>query len=132
MPFEPLPTVPTGKQLVVCGSISYKRNSRSRNNKKSPPRLIICLPTIVNNGAIQKNDRVNLLIGTGSDEGRARLTKAKSEGALAYMMRGGAILLRFGYVPMLGLDAAEREQLEFRANGEGFEFDLPAWFKGKV
>jgi hypothetical protein len=131
MPFEPLPTVPSGRQALTCGSISYKRNSRSRN-KKSPPRLIICLPAMVNNGTIKKHDRVGLLIGTSGDTGKARLVKSNGGAALAHTLRGGAILLRFGYVPMLGLDSAEREELDFRVNGEGFEFDLPTWFRGKV
>jgi hypothetical protein len=129
MPFELLPTVPTA-QHATHGSISYKRNSRSRN-KKSPPRLIICVPRSLNNGSIERNDRISLLIGTGSDAGKAKLAKAK-DGALARVLRGGAILLRFGYVPMLGIDPAEREAIEVRPNGDGFEFDLPPWFKGKV
>ena len=131
MPFEPLPTVPGDTGYKIGGSISYKRNSRSRN-KKSPPRLIICLPATINNGNIRKNDRVALLVGTGADEGKARLLKGNSGAAIAHLLRGGGVLLRFGYVPMLGLDQAEREQLDFRADGDGFEFDLPAWFKGKV
>lgn len=131
MPFEPLPTVPAQKQLKDVGSISYKRNARSRN-KKSPPRLIICVPTIVNNGYIHKSDRVALLIGSGDDAGRAQLRKGKEGAAVAHVLRGGGIMLRFGYVPMLGVDQAEREELDFRTNGDGFEFDLPPWFKAKV
>jgi hypothetical protein len=131
MPFEPLPTVPGEKQYRTCGSISCKRNSRA-HNKKSVPRLIICLPAMVNNGMIKKNDRVGLLIGTGNDTGKARLVKDNGGAAVAHVLRGGGILLRFGYVPMLGADAAEREELDFRAVGGNFEFDLPLWFKGKL
>jgi hypothetical protein len=131
MPFEPLPTVPSDKQLKTSGSISYKRNSRARN-KKSPPRLIICLPAVVNNGAIRKDDRVELMVGTGPDIGRAKLVKSKDGAALAHALRGGGILLRFGYVPLLGTDPAEREPLDFRPDSDGFLFDLPPWFKGKV
>lgn len=131
MPFELLPTVLSQQRLSISGSISYKRNSRSKN-RKSPPRLIICLPANLNNGSIIQHDRVALLIGTGDDAGKAKLVKDKHGTARAHLLRGGAALLRFGYVPMLGQDPAEHEVLEFRADGDGFEFDLPPWFKGKV
>jgi hypothetical protein len=87
---------------------------------------------MVNNGVFKKNDRVALLIGSGNDSGKARLAKGNGGVAVAHVLRGGGILLRFGYVPMLGADAAEREELDFRAAGENFEFDLPPWFKGKL
>ncbi len=131
MPFEPLPTVPSDKQIKTSGSISYKRNSRA-HNKKAPPRLIICLPAAINNGSICKNDKVALLVGTGVDVGRAKLVKSKDGMAEARVLRGGGIILRFGYVPLLSGDPAECEQLDFRADDDGFVFDLPPWFKGKV
>jgi hypothetical protein len=132
MPFDVLPTI-VAETRKTYGSISYKRNARSKN-KKSPPRLIICLPALLNNGLIHDGDRVQLLVGSGKDAGHGLLVKAngKGDGITAHSIRGGAILLRFGYVPMLGSDPAEREPLDFQAVAEGLMFPLPPWFKGHV
>lgn len=119
MGFETIATVVgKGKQA----SISYRRNQRS-----GIPRLIISIPKVIAADTIGVNDCFRLQLGTGGDKGKARLVRIKG-GTPVCIQRGG-VTLRFGFVPMLGNSAAEKEEIEIRPIDLGFEFDLPAWFK---
>ena len=70
--------------------------------------------------------------GGGDGAGRARLARSyDSQGANARLFRG-AVTFRFGHVPMLGTDAAEKEPIEVHMADGDFEFELPKWFSARV
>lgn len=125
MAFESIVTVPGSSPKR--GSISYKRNHRKKSGR-ADPHLIVAIPKAIANGSVQPGDCYQLQLGSGDDAGKARLVKDKY-GIIAHVLRGG-VTIRFGYVPRLGHDAAEKEEIDVRplANGE-FEFDVPRWFK---
>jgi len=135
MPFTVLPTI-IGKQPGVCktrGSLSYRRLKYKNGNKMRDPKLLISIPKYFTEGmSIKKGDLYVLLVGDGEDAGKARLIKStKGEGSRVAVF-SGCVSLRFGFVPMLGHDAAEKEEIDVRQCDGGFEIDLPQWFNEKV
>ena len=64
--------------------------------------------------------------------GRSGLTPS-AEGVVPREVKGG-LAFRFGFVPLLGTDAAEKENVNGRVvpngkDGPVIELDAPAWFK---
>ena len=76
----------------------------------------------------KKDQPFTLSVGTGTDAGKARISPAVKGVVPTHFLHG--LVFRFGYVPMLGTDAAEKEFVAVKAIGkDGFEIDLPPWFK---
>ena len=147
LPFEPSPM----KQL--CGSISYKRSKR-KDGPNGKPRLIISIPKAIAGDPLpEDSDRWGLDLGSGEDAGKLRIVPAMV-GVKCVLLKWVCVW-RFGYVPLLGDEAAEIERCEAKrlnlssadskpsANpqmygarsadqvvGGCFELVLPAWFKG--
>lgn len=97
------------------------------------PKLRISIPKHFTEGmTIQKGDRYILMVGDGDDAGKARLVKSANHEGTKVQIFSGCVTLRFGYVPMLGHDAADKEDIDVRQVPEGFEIDLPEWFRAKV
>jgi hypothetical protein len=135
MPFTVLPTI-LGKQAAAFktkGSLSYRRLKYKTGAKQRDPKLLISIPKYFTEGMnIKKGDRFVLLVGDGDDSGKARLIRSTNgEGSLVAVF-SGCVSLRFGFVPMLGHDAAEKEDIDVRRCDNGFEIDLPSWFIAKV
>jgi hypothetical protein len=135
MPFTVLPTI-LGKDGTVAktkGALSYRRLKYKTGAKQRDPRLLISIPKFFTEGmTIKKGDRYELLIGDGADAGKARLIKSENGEGSRVQVFSGCVSLRFGFVPMLGHDAAEKEDIEVRQCDGGFEIDLPKWFQAKV
>lgn len=142
MPFEDLITVAAAPKDALA-SISYRRAEIGK--KLNPhPKLIVGIPAKYcphNKSSTPKKDAQvgkltpglwSFMVGTGTDAGKARIMPSAT-GVHGRMLKAGAMAFRFGYVPMLGKDAAEKEFVEVRAvmsdKGQGFEIDLPPWFK---
>lgn len=135
MPFTVLPTVQGrwGEPVKTTGSLSYKRLKYKNGNKMKDPKLRISIPKHFTEGmTIQKGDRYILMVGDGDDAGKARLVKSANHEGTKVQIFSGCVTLRFGYVPMLGHDAADKEDIDVRQVPEGFEIDLPEWFRAKV
>jgi len=97
------------------------------------PKLVISIPKHFTEGVtVVKGDRYVLMIGDGDDAGKARVMKSSNGEGSKVQVFSGCISLRFGYVPMLGHDAAEKEDVDVRQVPGGFEIDLPSWFSAKV
>jgi hypothetical protein len=133
MPFAPLETV-TKKLIEIRASISYmRRRMREGKNKRHPheytPRLVIGIPKGVVTAPKKAAAQTYVFqIGSGNDAGKARLLPS-DKGIAPRDLKGG-LVFRFGYVPMLGNNIADRELVEVKAlAGGGFEIALPAWFK---
>lgn len=141
MPFEDLITVTKGLPKDKVASISYRKNVHGK--KPNPhPKLIVGIPAKFcpqNKAAGPKKGKDapdatlwTFQVGTGVDAGIARIVPA-DVGVHARILAGGAMAFRFGYVPILGKDGAEKEDISVRSivteKGAGFEFTLPAWFK---
>lgn len=126
MPFEVLPIV--AKPLKdVRASISY-RKSDTKHGRSKNPKLIVGIPKAISGDFKPKATQLfNMLIGHGADAGKARILPA-TDGVKPTLLKGGAIF-RFGFVPMLGQDAAEKDFVAVKTHGAGFELELPAWFK---
>jgi hypothetical protein len=135
MSFQPLPTIISsyGHIEKTRGSISYRRLKYKTGAKQKDPRLLISIPRAFTQGmTITKGDRYILMVGDGDDQGKARLIKSDNGDGSKVQVFSGCVSLRFGFVPMLGHDAAEKEDVEVRQCEGGFEIDLPVWFTGKV
>lgn len=135
MPFTVLPTIMGryGLPAKTRGSISYRRLKYKTGAKMKDPKLVINIPKAFTEGmTIVKGDRFVLMVGDGDDTGKAQLIKASNGEGSKVQVFAGCVSLRFGYVPMLGHDAAEKEDVDVRQVTGGFEIDLPAWFSAKV
>ncbi len=127
MPFELVATIAKPMKDVQA-SISYRKNTTKHGRSKNP-KLIIGIPkTAMGDFKAKKEQAFSLSLGIGDDAGKARILATAHGGVLATHLKGG-IVFRFGYVPMLGQDAAEKEFVAVKSIGDGFEIDLPAWFK---
>jgi len=114
------------------GSISYRRLKYKNGARQEDPRLLITIPKAFTQGmTIAKGDRYVLMIGDGPDAGKARLIKSDDGEGSKVAIFSGAVSMRFGFVPMLGHDAADKESVEVRQVDGGFEIDLPVWFANK-
>lgn len=128
MPFDVVPTI--SKPLKdVQASISYRKNLTKLGRSKNP-KLIIGIPKLAMGSFKYDGKQVfQILIGNGEDVGKARIQPATGTGAAARALKGG-LVFRFGYVPMLGDDSAEKEFVSVKAlTNNAFEIVLPAWFK---
>lgn len=128
MPFEAVATEPRVARQARP-SISYMRqSSEHRAIKNRLPRLNVSIPRAVL-GAFKPNGTTTyeFHIGTGKDVGKARIVPGKN-GVRALQMKH-CVGFRFGYVPKLGDEIADREYVEGRPVEGGYEIDLPAWFK---
>lgn len=108
-------------------SISYRRQKNGQN-RAAKPRLRIGIPEAVAS-TCDKNVKFEFLIGSGPDAGKARIVKGATAGVDPIKMNHGGLVFVFGYVPMLGDDAAEVERVPVKAVKDGFEIELPPWFK---
>lgn len=128
MPFQIVPTIAKAMKDVRA-SISYRRNLNTKKATSANPKLVVGIPQAVMNGFKPKaNDLYALMAGTGADKGRARIVATKAGGVAPRILKGGAVF-RFGFCPMLGSDAAEKEFVAVKSIDGGFEIELPAWFK---
>jgi len=135
MGFTILPNIlgQNGRTEKTKGSLSYRRLKYKTGAKQKDPRLLISIPRSFTQGMkINKGDRYILMIGDGDDAGKARLLKSPNGEGSRVQVFSGCVSLRFGYVPMLGHDAAEKEEIDVRQVEGGFEIDLPQWFSAKV
>lgn len=130
MPFEQVPTVAKAPKATQC-SISYMRltHSDAKNDRpKRLPRLIIGIPRgILGNFKPNKDKLYELHVGTGKDAGKARIIPGGAGVAPSTLKY--CVVFRFGFVPMLGDEIADKEFINGRAIDGGYEIDLPAWFK---
>lgn len=135
MAFSVLPTIMGrwGLPAKTTGSLSYRRLKYKTGAKMKDPKLVITIPRHFTEGVdINKGDRFILMVGDGDDAGKARLMKSPNGEGSKVQVFSGSVSLRFGFVPMLGHDAAEREDIDVRQVPGGFEIDLPSWFTAKV
>jgi hypothetical protein len=135
MGFQVLPTIigKWGLPAKTKGSLSYRRLKYKTGAKQRDPRLLISIPRAFTDGmTITKGDRYVLLVGDGDDTGKARLLRSTNGDGSKVQVFSGCVSLRFGFVPMLGHDAAEKEDIDVRQCEGGFEIELPKWFMEKV
>lgn len=127
MPFEPMHTV-VKQTRPLMASISYRKFDTKKGRGK-PPRLLIAIPTTVSGAfAPKSNDTFEFHIGTGEDIGKARIMPGRDGVIPTHFMH--AWVFRFGFVPLLGHDAADKEQVDVKMIGKDtFEIALPKWFK---
>lgn len=126
MPFEVIATIAKPMKDVQA-SISYRKNTTKTGRSKNPVLIIGIPKTVMGDFKAKKEQPFALSIGKGADAGKARISPA-TDGVAAKHLKGG-LVFRFGYVPMLGSDAAEKEFVPVKYTGGNFELDLPAWFK---
>lgn len=139
MPFEILET--QGRQIRGTKiSISYKRwgAKSGKAREGSRPRLMISLTVEVAKllGIKKQSEPWAILIGSGDMAGTARFLPHPKGTGLGVLI-GRCPSLRFGFVPMLGTNAAALEYIDYRIvdhpNGKttvkALEIVLPAWFK---
>lgn len=130
MPYEFLQTV-TKPAKESRPSISYMRFRSPKdpdNMKKRLPKLFIGIPKGMLSGFKPKQGELyEFYVGTGKDAGKARIVPGKA-GISACVLKH-AVAFRFGYVPMLGDEIADKEFVDGVAIDGGFELTLPAWFK---
>jgi hypothetical protein len=135
MGFTVLPNIVGSKgnyNVKTKGSLSYRRVKYKNGAKQRDPRLLITIPKAFTGGMdIKKGDHFVLLIGDGPDTGKARLIRSENGEGSRVAIFSGAVSMRFGFVPMLGHDAAEKEDVDVRQVEGGFEIDLPQWFAAK-
>lgn len=134
MGFTVLPNIVgwRGYGAKTQGSISYRRLKYKNGAKQREPRLLITIPRHFTGGmTIQKGDRFTLWIGDGEHSGKARLLRSENGEGSRVAIFSGAVSMRFGFVPMLGHDAADKEEIDVRQVEGGFEIDLPEWFAAK-
>lgn len=127
MPFEVLETIK--KELKASRpSISYMRFVSERTKKKNMPKLIVGIPRAILGPFKPKAETLyEFHVGSGKDAGRARIVPGKN-GVAATTLKN-FIAFRFGFVPALGDEIADKEFVDGRPIDGGFEIDLPAWFK---
>lgn len=130
MPFERLETQP---HQVHAGrpSISYKRPSSKKTGPR-PPRLMIGIPGALMPPKGKVAERYGLSFGSGKDAGRLRIVPDAK--GIEPGKRMNFLTFSFGFVPMLGDEAAEKEFIDGKLleGGAGWELTLPAWFKPPV
>ena len=130
MPFETLETE-TKHNRPIMAAISYMRTVRKGQQKKGgKPRLLISIPTALS--AISKKKFFVLQLGKGADKGRARIVgqNVKNKFSVEPTCMKHTQVFNFGFVPMLGDDAAAQEHIAVRKiSDDEFEIDLPPWFK---
>lgn len=131
MPFtNALVTVPGSR--TARASMSYRRNRRSK--LRGMPNLVIGIPKCLAGDTVKSGDYFRILLGDGDDAGKARIARCNGGGddAAAATVLRGSVVLRFGHVPILGADAAEKETIELHLVDDGFELELPKWFAGRI
>lgn len=128
MAFEKIETV-KGPSKQLLASISYRRFGKKLGGQ---PRLVIGIPKgIVGDCKLKDGMQFALTLGTGSDLGKLRIAGVDAGGAGAKMLKG-SVGFHFGFVPMLGTDAADKEFVEAKllpGKDPVFELIAPPWFK---
>lgn len=130
MPFQAIETV-TKTAKATQASISYMRVTHADAKRDRPrplPRLIVGIPRGILGAFKPHKDKLyEFHVGTGKDAGKARIVLGVN-GVTPSVLKH-FIAFRFGYVPMLGDEIADKEFVNGRAIDGGYEIDLPAWFK---
>lgn len=120
-------------------SVGYRRppqNGKRGTEKvfEVKPRLKIGVPRTIA-GRFDPTQRYDLLFGTGPDAGKTRVAVAVN-GCGRYGRAGlGGGVFKFGYVPALSMDAAEKEFVDFlvldpaQHDGAVLELFGPAWLR---
>lgn len=129
MPFEPM-EIYTRPATVSAPTLSYKRKTTSHGRTK--PKLVLFVPKpLAGDFTTTKGQRFALHLGNGKDAGKARVLPAVTGGHCTPLQHG--FTFYFGFLPYLGESSAEKEPVTVRAitvdKAQGFEIDLPAWFK---
>lgn len=133
MPFEELETISKGNEPPQA-TLSYCHATEKSKRAGKKPRLSISIPTTI--CGTTKAEMFKLMIGSGADAGKLRLSGIAKGGAV----KGGVkpsehahfFRWNFGFVPKLGEDETfEGEKRPVRKVGEDiFEIDVPAsWFE---
>lgn len=143
MSFDEIETVPKAA-LRPTAKIKYMRpqprkvkdgaeSRRKYDRRKQYPQLQIILPTVV--CGVGKAKAHRFLVGAGADVGKARIKGTGKVDELAVTPRElkHCFIWNFGFVPALGDEIADEEDVECRKIGDDeFEITLPAWFKVDV
>lgn len=130
MPFEVLATVtkPAKESRPSISYMRFKSTTDPDNISKRLPKLIVGIPKGMISGFKPKKDELyEFHVGTGKDAGRARIIPGKN--GIAAIVLKNCVAFRFGFVPMLGDEIADKEFIDGHAIDGGFELALPAWFK---
>jgi hypothetical protein len=134
MPFEPVEVVNKHNRPPQA-SISYERAERKTRKgltKSKTPHLMISIPTTIS--GVSKKKFFMLQLGTGEDAGKARISgrAAATKHTVERRDLMHATTFDFGFVPMLGDDAAAKEFVGVRKiSDDEFEIDLPKWFSAE-
>lgn len=134
MSFDPLPIVAVARtrgQRDERATISYRRTKIKGARLTPRPVLWVGIPKTACAGfSADKQQRFEIALGHGADAGKLRIAPSAAtwEGVKARHLRGG-LVIRFGFVPMLGeaIGKIERVPVEPIA-GDGFLLALPSWF----
>lgn len=135
MPFQPVEVVNKYNKPPQA-SISYERRERQTKkgvSKAKRPTLLVAIPTAL--CGTSKKEHWMLQVGTGEDAGKARIVGVAKGGKHVSKSRDTmhSMNIDFGYVPLLGEDAAAKDYCAVRKISEDeYEIDLPAWFKANV
>jgi hypothetical protein len=124
MPFKFLPTLKKQPRDTLV-SISYRRNN-TKNGRSKNPTLIVGVP-MASGFKPKGNQTFGFFVGSGADAGKAAI-RPHADGVTASGFKNGFVL-RFGFVPALGYDAADKEFVKFQATTDSLSIALPAWFK---
>lgn len=112
-------------------SVSYRRFDTKAG--KAKPKLIIGVPgALLSKFKSKDGDRFSLMIGDGADAGKAMIVKDKDglAGGRKFGLGEGCWTFRFGFVPMLGSAAAEKETVDLVAeSADSIIITMPPWFK---
>lgn len=127
MPFEVLETI--SRIANAGGKTSASIGYRRHGEKGKLPVLIVTVPVrLVNGFKHGPDDRFQLHLGSGNDQGKARIVR--SPVGVKVKPFKHHLIFRFGYVPMLGTDQAAKEDIEVKfLPPHSFEIKLPPWFK---
>lgn len=111
-------------------SISYRKNATKAGGNK--PKLIIGIPgAILHKFKHMESDTFSLMLGDGSDAGKAMILRDKTGVCKAHKFGAGtgALSFKFGFVPSIGMDAVDKEQVELVAEtADSITITLPPWF----
>lgn len=123
--------IETKHNRPLTAALSYMRPKRKGEHKKgAKPQLLISIPTSI--AAISKKKFFQLRVGKDKDAGKARIVgqNVKNNFTIEPRTLMHTVIFNFGFVPSLGDDIADREDVAVRKiTDDEFEVDLPAWWR---